>query len=182
MDELKKIIEENRSMFNSAEPFNGHFDRFKNKLEQKHKPKIGFNWKYSLRVASVAILVILSGLYIKDKLFDFVPQTPFTHVKQEFKETEQYYVSLVNQQVNEIEQLNNTMSKEHRIILNDELTNMDNMYKKLQSELNAMPNDPRIMQAMLQHYQMKIEVLNRIFSNLNNVQHLNNPSHESIEL
>jgi len=182
MDELKILIDDNKQMFDSAEPIAGHFDRFQAKLKQEEKKVIDFSWKSMLKVASVAILVVLSGLYIKDQLFKFVPELPITQVNKEFNETEEYYISLVNQQIGELEQMDNTLSKEQHIMLKGEMTKMDNMYKKLQIDLEAMPNDPRIMQAMLQHYQMKIEVLNRIINNLNNVQQLNYPNHESIEL
>lgn len=182
MDELKKLIDDNKQMFDSAEPMAGHFDRFQSKLNQGDKKIIDLNWKSMLKVASVAILVILSGLYIKDQLFKFIPDVPVAQVNEEFNETEKYYISLVNQQIGQIEQMDNTLSEEQQLMLKNEMTNMDNMYKKLQNDLKAMPNDPRIMQAMLQHYQMKLEVLNRIINNLNNVQQLNYPNHESIEL
>lgn len=185
MDELKKIIAENRELFDSALPTEGHMDRFYDKLNAQSEPqikKIDFSWVSILKVASVSILIVLSGLYVKDRLFTLVPEVPFELANQEFVETQQYYVQQVDQKIGAIGLMDNALSTEQREILTLEMSNMDNMYKKLQSDLNTMPNDPRIMQAMLQHYQMKMEILNRIIIDLNNVQQLNIRSHESIEL
>lgn len=182
MDELKKLIDENREMFDSALPSAGHMDRFYEKLNQETKTVNRFTWTYLLKVASVAVLVILSGLYVKDQLFTLVPEAPVAQTNPEFNETKQYYIHMVDQRIGELEHMDKALSPEQRKMLTEEMTNMDNMYKKLQSDLKAMPNDPRIMQAMLQHYQMKMEVLNRIINDLNNVQQFNIPNHESIEL
>ncbi len=185
MDELKKLIAENREMFDSAEPSEGHIDRFSDILNQQNKQDnktINFTWTAMLKVASVAILVVLSGLYVTERLFELVPEAKHTQSNPEFSETQQYYVQMVSLRIGEIEQMDKVMTSEQRQVLMEEMTNMDNMYKKLQNDLNAMPNDPRIMQAMLQHYQMKMDILNRIINDLENVQQLNSPNHESIEL
>lgn len=185
MDELKKLIAENRGMFDSAEPSEGHIDRFSEILNQQNNQKIkkvSFTWTTMLKVASVAILVVLSGLYVTERILELVPEASYSQTNPEFSETQQYYIQQVNLRVGEIEQMDKVMTSEQRQLLTEEMTNMDNMYKKLQNDLNAMPNDPRIMQAMLQHYQMKMDILNRIINDLENVQHLKTPDHESIEL
>lgn len=182
MDELKKLIEENREMFDSAVPSTGHMDRFYQKLNEEPQKVIGFTWSSMLKVAAIAILVVLSGLYVKDQLFELVPEPPVAKINPEFNETQQYYMQQVSLRLNEIDQLNKALTPDQREMLTEEMTNMDTMYKKLQHDLKAMPNDPRIMQAMLHHYQMKMEILNRIITDLNNVQQLNIPNHESIEL
>ncbi len=185
MDELKKLIAENREMLDSAEPSEGHINRFSEILNQQNNQKsnkLSFTWTTMLKVASVAILVVLSGLYVTERVLELVPEANHAQFNPEFSETQQYYVQLVSQRIGEIEQMNKVMTPEQRQMLMDEMTNMDSMYKKLQNDLDAMPNDPRIMQAMLQHYQMKMDILNRIINDLENVQQLNSPNHESIEL
>jgi len=74
------------------------------------------------------------------------------------------------------------MGSEQQKMLMEELAEMDQLYKKIQKDYQEMPNDPRIVQAMIQHYQMKVAILNRIINDLNNVKQTNSSDHESIEL
>ncbi len=70
-------------------------------------------------------------------------------------------------------------------MLEKEMKKVDNLYKQLQKDLKAMPDDPRIIQAIIQHYQKKLQVLNRIvndLNNLNNVKQLNNNQNEKVSL
>ncbi|MDA3894456.1 MAG: hypothetical protein PF517_22570 [Salinivirgaceae bacterium] len=182
MDELKKLIEQNRQLLDSAEPSERHFDKFKKMLmEKKETQSRSIVWLTILKVASVAILVVLSGLYLTEHfILDAEPLASQKNV--EFSEARQYYIQLVDQRIGTIEEMESYMTPEQKEVLVDEMTEMDVMYKKLQKDYKAMPNDPRIIQAMLQHYQMKMDILNRIVNDLENVQQLNFPSHEDVKL
>lgn len=181
MDELKKLIEENRDLFDTAEPSMGHFDRFEKMLMEQEQTKTrSLVWPTLLKVASIAILVVLSGLYVTEH-FILKPQS-LAGKNTEFNEAQQYYMQQVDMRIGEIKSMENNLSAEQKELLVEEMTQMDAMYKKLQADYKAMPNDPRILQAMLQHYQMKVDVLNNIIINLNSMNQLNSPSHESVEL
>ncbi|MBI9036208.1 MAG: hypothetical protein JEZ03_17245 [Bacteroidales bacterium] len=184
MDELKKLIEENRPILDSAEPSEGHFDKFNEMLMKSNndisddKKIRNISWPNMLKVAAIAIMVVLSGLYITEHFI--VNDDPIANNNSDFQEAQQYYIQLVDQKLNQIEETN--MSEDQKKLLLDEMTQMDELYKKLQVDYKAMPNDPRIVQALLQHYQMKMDILNRIVKNLNNVQQLNTPNHANIEI
>ena len=134
-----------------------------------------------LKVAAIAILVVLSGLYVTDQIID--DSKPVLAKKNtEFVEAQNYYIQQVDHKMNQIQGLETNMSDEQKEMLVKEMTEMDVLYKKLKEDYKDMPNDPRIVQALLQHYQMKMEVLNRIINDLNNVQQFNTPNHEDIEI
>jgi len=182
MDELKKLIEENRQMFDSAEPSEGHFDKFEKMLMATKANKTRSTvWPTLLKVAAIAILIILSGLYVTEHfILKTIPVA--NNQSTEFNEAQQYYIQLVDQRIGTIEQMKSNMTSEQKELLIQELSDMDEMFKKLQNDSKEMPNDPRIIQAMLQHYQMKIDILNRIVNDLKNVQYLNPQNHENVEL
>ncbi len=181
MDELKNIIDKNRQLFDSAEPLDGHFEKFEKMLMAKQQTKSrSIVWPTLLKVASIAILVVLSGLYVTEHFF--LSNIQAVQQNREFNEAQQYYIQQVDLRVGEIEQMESMLTPEQKEILLDEMTQMDAMYKKLQNDYKAMPNDPRIIQAMLQHYQMKMDILNRIIINLQNVKQFNSQNHENIEL
>lgn len=182
MDELKKLIEQNRQVFDSAEPSEGHFDKFEKMLmESKQTKSRSMVWPTLLKVASIAVLMVLSGLYVTEHFF-LNNEPVLANTKSEFNEAQQYYIHLVDQRIGDIEKMEGFLSSEQKEMLVNEMSEMDAMYKKLQKDYKAMPNDPRIIQAMLQHYQMKMDILNRIVNDLENVQQLNNPNHEDTEL
>lgn len=181
MDELKTLIESNRELFDSAEPEIGHFERFEQKLRQQQTTKTRtIIWPTLLKVASVSILIILSGLYVTEHFI--LTKFPAAQQNVEFNEAHKYYIQVVDQKIGEIEHLQKQMSPEQQKILMNELTEMDNLYKKIQQDYKEMPNDPRIIQTMIQHYRMKVDVLNRIINDLQNVKQINSSNHESIQL
>ncbi len=181
MDELKKIITENRALFDVSDPSSGHFNIFEALLAQQEVKKRSFAWSTLLKVASVSILIILSSLYIGEHVFHMGKSIAYNENK-EYKEAKDYYMVQVNNQISQIENMQDLMTLEQKESLISELTNVDNLAKKLQKDMNAMPNDPRIIEAMLRHYQMKMGILNRIITDLENVQQLNPRNYESVEI
>jgi alkylated DNA nucleotide flippase Atl1 len=183
MDDLEKIIMKNRQLFDSVEPSSEHFIRFQTKLDkiQKRKIKPWKSWMFAVKVASVSVLFILSALYVNEHLFI---KNSFSGKQEnnEVIEAQQYYNHLVTTRINQIEQLNDYMTPEQKQMLKKEFTEMDEMYKKLLNDYNKMPNDPRIIQSLLKHYQMKTEILNRIVNDLKNIQTQKQQKNENIEL
>jgi len=55
---------------------------------------------------------------------------------------------------------------------------MDSVYIQLQKDLKANPNDERIINAMIEHYQTKVEVMSYI---LNQLKDLRNETQNTME-
>ena len=51
-------------------------------------------------------------------------------------------------------------------MLTSEIKSMDSVYVRLQTELKANPGDERIISAMIEHYQTKLEVMTYIVNQL----------------
>jgi hypothetical protein len=181
MDELKSLIEQNRALFDTAEPSGGHLERFEMMLKAHETKKLRVDFKTLLRVAVVTVLVTLSGLYITEH-FIWNPASKQNNQAYEFHEAQQYYNNQVDMKIDEIKDLDQQMKPEQKEMLLKELNEIDELYVNLQKELKARPGDPRLIQAMVHHYQMKIDVLNRIINNLNNVEQLNTQNHENVNL
>ena len=54
-----------------------------------------------------------------------------------------------------------------------EMKSMDSVYVSLQKELKANPNDERIINAMIEHYQTKLEVMTYIVNQLKTIRNDN---------
>ncbi|PLX05440.1 MAG: hypothetical protein C0594_07310 [Marinilabiliales bacterium] len=182
MDRLKKIIQEQQT-HHDQEPMEGHFERFAEKLEanQQKKRKL---FPMFLKAASIAILFILSSLWVYERFTEkqsTETQISIADLSPEYKEAEMYYTHLVSEKNNEIENILSNDSTEYKIISN-ELTEMDSLYTSLSNDLQANPNDKRVINSIIEYYQVKVEVLNRILNKLENVKPQKQYSHEKIEV
>jgi hypothetical protein len=182
MNDLDNIIQKNRELFNTNEPSDGHFERFEQKLNKLNSTKKTYTFGYILKAAAVAILVVLSGLWV----FDNINETKInegialSEISPEYGEVEMYYTHLVNQKFGEIKQSTSLDSLQKEILVH-ELNNMDSIYENLKKDLTENPNDKRVINAMIQHYQLKVEVMNQILSQLQQVQNINNQKLENYE-
>jgi hypothetical protein len=61
---------------------------------------------------------------------------------------------------------------------------MDSVYVQLQKDLKANPNDERIINAMIEHYQTKLEVMTVIVNQLKSIrnENLNSSENEKVNI
>jgi len=182
MKDLDKILQENRSVLDSHEPDEGHFERFESKLIDFHAKKNTFSFSYLLKAAAVAVLVVLSGLWVYDNINTRTSNQgiALSEVSPEYNEVEIYYTQLVNQKYNELNQFQFIDSAQKSILM-QELTEMDDMYEVLKKDLTTNPNDERVINAMIKHYQLKVEVMNQIVHQLEQAKNINNQNSDNYE-
>lgn len=181
MKDLDKIVQENRQEFDIYEPNEGHFERFEQKLKTISGKKKSFTFGYILKAAVISLLVVLSGLWVYDNLESKTNQgIALSEISPEYGEVEMYYTHLVNQKFNEINQCQ-TLDSTQKIMLTHELTEMDSIYETLKMDLTTNPTDQRIINAMIQHYQLKVEVMSQILKQLQQAQNINKRNSENYE-
>jgi hypothetical protein len=187
MKTIEEIIRKNKDFFEDAEPSNGHFERFSKKLEVRFQvvaPKRSIV-PYLLKAAVVTLLVTLSSLYTWDHFIR--PQNSrmtLGQVSPEYREVENYYLHQVNLMESEIKNVDLNGNAEQKKMLLNELKSMDSTNVALQKELKANPNDERIINAMIEHYQTKLEVMTFIVSQLKAIrnENQNNQEDEKVNL
>lgn len=176
MKTIDDLIRENKDFFEEAEPSKGHMERFNTKLElrfHKHAP-VRSIVPYLLRAAVVTLLVTLSSLWTWDHFIrPSSSRTTLGQVSPQYKEVENYYIHQVNLMEGEIVNIDLKNNPEQKKELMKEMKSMDSVYVSLQKELKANPNDERIINAMIEHYQTKLEVMNYIVSQLKELKHGN---------
>lgn len=185
MNTIEDIIKRGRSEFDDREPSDGHFERFSFRLATRlHAVKAKRSIvPYLLKAAVVTLLVTLSSLWTFEHFVRPNLKTKMTlsEVSPEYREVERYYVTQVNLMENEFTSLEIT-TPEQKEALMKEMASMDSVYVELQKELRANPNDQRIIDAMITHYQTKIEVMSYILSQLKEIkaETVNPVSHEKV--
>jgi hypothetical protein len=182
MKTIEEIVRNNKDFFEDSEPSNGHFDRFNRKLELRFQvaaPKRSIV-PYLLKAAVVTLLVTLSSLYTWDNFIR--PENKrmtLGQVSPEYREVENYYLHQVNMMESEIKNIDLNGNPEQKKMLLSELKSMDSTNVALQKELKANPNDERIINAMIEHYQTKLEVMTYIVNQLKTIRNENHNNQEN---
>jgi hypothetical protein len=176
MEGLKKYIRKNRDSFEEKEPLEGHFDRFRQKLEAR-KPARKVNLFMVAAAAAIAGLVLTGTLGILYNSSSWNPKNQngisLSVVSPELKEVEDYYQSQISSKYNQIKSLKEVATPEVETEVNKAITDMDNGYNVLKKDLSDSPKSERIVSAMIQQYQLRIEMLDQILNTLQGLKQLN---------
>ena len=182
MKSIEDIIRNNKDFFEDAEPSDGHMERFNRKLEMRFpvntvKRSIV---PYLLKAAVVTLLITLSSLWTWDHFIRTgSSRTTLGQVSPQYKEVENYYVHQVNLMEGEIVNVDLKNNPAQKTMLMKEMKSMDSTYISLQKELKANPNDERIINAMIEHYQTKLEVMSYIVNQLKTIRNDNQNKKEN---
>lgn len=161
--------------FDIYEPSEGHFERFKNRLEVTSvapKVKKVHYTKWYLMAASLALLVSL--------WYNFKPnQTGYdlADVSPEMKETQNYFVNAIQ---TEIKQINLQKDEANELMINNALERVQDLeiaYNNLKIELEKSGFDKRIINAMIFNFQQRIEILQDLINQLNNFKNSKDETH-----
>ena len=181
MKPIEDIIRKNKDFFEEAEPSEGHFERFNRKLEMKFRVNTTKRSivPYLLKAAVVTLLVTLSSLWTWDHFIrPGSSRMTLGQVSPQYKEVENYYIHQVNMMESEVATVGLKNNPEQKEMLMKEMRSMDSTYVSLQKELKANPDDERIINAMIEHYQTKLEVITYIVNQLKTIR---NDNHNSTE-
>ena len=176
MKNIEEIIRSNNDLFEGKDPMDGHFERFSWKLEKRlHSQATRRSIvPYLLKAAVVTLLVTISSIWTWEH---FIRQDSsrmtLGQVSPQYKEVESYYVHQVNLRESELLNVNLSNNPEQKQMLVNEMKSMDSVYIQLQKELKANPDDERIINAMIQHYQTKLEVMTYIVDQLKEIRNGN---------
>jgi cytochrome c-type biogenesis protein CcmH/NrfG len=168
MNEFEKQIQAIRQKFDSQEPSSGHMERFGQKLQNRQSRSLFSRIPYALKAAVVLLLVALSSILIYEQARIYYQNQrviSLEDISAEFGEAEFYYNSLINHKYQEIAKLNMDDPKQKEMLMT-ELEEMDKLFHSLQKDLQSTPTDQRVINAMISHYQLKLEVMSRIIRNL----------------
>jgi hypothetical protein len=177
MKNVEDLVRSNKDFFDEAEPSQGHLERFSRKLEMRFSSHFTIKRSivpYLLRAAVVTLLITLSSLWTWDHfLRPSRNRMTLGQVSPQYKEVENYYVHQVNLMENEIVNIDLKNNPSQKEMLLKEMKSMDSVYVQLQKELKANPDDERIVNAMIEHYQTKLDVMSYIVSQLKAIRNEN---------
>ncbi len=170
--------------FDIEEPDAGHEERFLKKLkeetQQKEKPKgsiINF-WKPWIAIAaSLVFVVLIAGSFLSNN--SYKKSTDLAAISPEMKETQEFYTTAIKA---ELEKINTAKSPETEIIVNDaleQLQRLDTEYGQLKTDLSKSGKDKRVIFAMVSNLQQRIDILNNVLTQIEEIKELKNNENES---
>ena len=172
-DELERLILNNRFSFQEEEPLEGHFERFKARLQKAAKPGRKINFQPFLKIAA---LVVFALLVVNQARMYLIPEKKETlslgSISPEYREVEFYYTNAIQVGMSQWDKLKNEgfISDSEQEMMQKEQQEFDQMYQKLQEDLKANPDDERVINAMLDYYQARMNVITMIINKLQEVK------------
>jgi len=176
-DNLEHKFKELENQFDLEEPTIGHFDRFEAKLNNA-TPKESKNiFKMVASIAVAASVILFFGIWIGSEFSDKGMQ--LASVSTEMQETQSYFVSVIEKEMRTVEQERNTDTEK---IISDglnQLKKLENQYSELTLELKESNEDKRIIYAMISNFQQRIDVLQSLLLQIEEVKHLKTQNNEN---
>lgn len=167
MKTIDDFIQQHGGMFDNEEPGTGHEERFRSRLHKLHERRRPGLKVVLFRVAAILVLAIVISYFgvkefglINNQINNIALDKP----NQELNEAEKFYTSQLNIYYHKIEQLgfNNDKAEKKKVL--QELSAMDEQVQAMKYDLNQNPDDERVMSAIINFYQVKIEMMDVIIA------------------
>jgi len=170
---LEKRLKKLKGQFDIKEPNVGHFDRFEARLKSEKKKTFNF-WKPLAIAASLLLLISFSWPY-----FNFNNSLDLKDVSPKMEDAQSYFVSVIDQELKEISGLENATNKKIIADALVQIKNLENDYKKLTVQLKESNEDKRVIFAMIDNYQKRIEILKSVLTQINAIKQSKYNTHEN---
>lgn len=185
-DRLEDFIRNNREGFDAFEPDPAVWQRVK-----KRKGRIvRLNWKQVAWRAAAIVVVFASAWYLNDltdkqhqlKMAEEYPVSAEEQpqIIRDLMEAEVYYTSQINLKREELF----TLAGNQPGVMEDvdtELTDLDKVFGELKEDLNDNAANEEILEAMIQNYRLKLQILeDMLFIIRQNDADLNSKSDENV--
>ncbi len=163
-DPIQKMFEGLQGEFNTSEPREGHFERFNSRLSEPEKPKSPKRKSILAYIAIAASLLVIVTFGLNRILSE--TKTGLASVSPEMDETHSYFSTLIAHELTKIE---GEKTAENERIISDALYHiqiLETEYFILEEELKRSGNNRRIIYAMVNNFQKRIEILQMLIDQM----------------
>ncbi|MBT8253125.1 MAG: hypothetical protein HKN00_01550 [Flavobacteriaceae bacterium] len=179
MDSLTEFFKDHKGKFDLEEPRSGHEKRFLEKLNQTDQDAGGGSttsevWKPFLMIAAsltlIMMLVIGSGNTNSRDLASISP---------EMATTQDFFTTTIS---TELAKLNSEDSPEFQDLVVDALFQikiLEEDYQKLKKDLTSSGDDKRVIHAMIENFQNRIDILQQVSEQIDELKQLKETNNEN---
>ncbi len=178
-ENLEGLFKELRGSFDIETPPMGHKDRFLLKLASSKgavalRSKKTSWWKPLSIAASIAILCLVGvGLFSSRPTLE----ERVAEISPEVSQSQLYFTSLIEEQVKIMESESNPKTRQLIEDATFQLKKLEQDYKALERDLVGGGNSKLILSAMITNYQTRIDLLQDVMGQIDNINSLN-PYHD----
>jgi uncharacterized protein YsxB (DUF464 family) len=183
-DRIEEMFKNLQGSFDTREPAEGHEQRFLDKLSKTNgvvrlEPKKPFWWRPLSIAASIIVLFAVGAL-----LFTNPPSIDeqLAKISPEVSQTQFYFANLIDQQVKELQ---GEVTPETKKLVEDtmlQLNKLEQNYKKLEQDLINGGNSKLILSAMITNFQTRIDLLQEVMDQIENIKTFKNYDDENITI
>lgn len=166
-DKLEKFISDNREGFDDLEPDPSVWD----KIRTRKVPVIRIDWKDAAWKAAAVVAIFMASYWfhgymasrkqpVQQKAITTQPENGNPLV-QELVDAEAFYTSQINFKREELFRLTQNSPQIGREV-DMELVELDKIYKELKADLKDNTDNEEVIEAMIQNYRLKLEILEEI--------------------
>lgn len=176
-DNLEHIFKNHHNQFDIEEPNIGHFKRFEIKLNQQRRTTSKKIYRSYLLLPVAASILLFVGIWIGKNYQN--NGLELASISPKMEETQSYFVTTIKNELEVIELERNSDTEQ---LINDafyQLNKLETQYTQLTIELKENAEDKRIIYAMIANFQQRIELLQSLLSQIENVKHLKQQQNEN---
>lgn len=166
-DKLEQFITENHDQFDIYDPDDRVWKGINNRINKGRKmPSL----KQVIGWAAIILVTFAASFLLQEILQPNTPAESKNRKKikieiPELQEAEMYYASLVDAKITEIEPLLEDQPDLGNALKND-LAELDSIYAELQNDLKDNIANDAVVEAMIQNYRLKLEILEDFLEHL----------------
>ena len=170
-DKLEQFIRENRSEFDDQEPDHMIWERIE-------KPKgriIQFHWRRLMWQAAAVVVIFISSYYFHGYMANRSDQQKGrslaetmkggSQMVQQLADAEAFYSSKINYFKDEVFRLT-ADRPQIREEVDMEMVDLDKVFEDLKNDLKDNANNEEVIEAMIQNYRLKLEILEQMLQQL----------------
>lgn len=164
---LDDFFSQLNDQWDTAEPHDGHEDRFLSRLERKKKKR--FNLKLAVPVAA-AIALIVSMVFFLMPAGQPENAIALNKMSPKAKEAQMYFASIIEKELAKVEKEDNPATK---MLVEDALKRMNQLeadYDKLFMELQQKGESKQLLHAMITNLQTRIKFLEDVLNRIENIK------------
>ena len=169
-DKLEQFIRDHRDEFDNLEPNPALWE----KISPKQPKVFHINWKRVALQAAAVVVIFVSSYYFHDFMQNrktgknLASTETTTEGKEQYidlMEAEVYYTSMIDTKKDEIFILA-ASNPQLRDEVNNELSELDEDFKKMKEDLRDNADNEEVIAAMIQNYRLKLRILEETLEQL----------------
>lgn len=194
-----------RNMFRDADPDTqdklneGHQLRFEQKLDRALPQKSRSNSFFFMKIAAVFLVALAIGLFYfsnsnnsgtdtqivdtpeEENVDQILNESQFqlSDISPEFKQIESYYLAGINMELAKLEVNNDNKALIDAFML--QMEELDKEYQRLNTELQETGPNEQTIEAMIANLQLRMDLLRKLKSKLNEIKNSKNKSYENLQ-